>query len=329
VTPIETRLRAELQGRRERLVQVAAVHPEERLVELLRQVDAALERLETPGWGLCKHCHDPIESDRLRADPLLTVCLDCLSPAERRALEHDLNSAARVQRALLPRSELARDGWQVAWLWEPRGAVSGDYVDLLEDDADGGNLDLLLGDVAGKGVAASLLQSHLHALFRALAEPPRPLGEILSRANRLLCQATGPASYATLVAGRLADDGTLHLANAGHPRPLLADRRGVRPVEGAGLPLGLFREAAYEQRQLRLAPGDTLLLYTDGWTEAASAKGEYGVGRAAAALSRAVGSPLPELLASCRDDMDEFLEAAERPDDLTLLAVRRVQASPE
>ena len=118
-------------------------------------------------------------------------------------------------------------------------------------------------------------------------------------------------------------DGTLEMANAGHPRPLLADRRGVRPVEGADLPLGLFCETEYEHRQLRLAPGDTVLLYTDGWTEAETARGEYGVGRAAAALARAARLPLPDLLAACRDDMEAFLGGAERPDDLTLLAIRR------
>jgi sigma-B regulation protein RsbU (phosphoserine phosphatase) len=327
VTPVEARLRSQLEGRRERLAQVATALPEERLEELLREVDAALLRLETPDWGLCTHCRDPIESERLEADPLLTVCLDCLSPGQRRALEHDLESAAEVQRALLPPAELSRDGWQVAWLWEPKGAVSGDYVDLLRHQEGDGGLDLVLGDVSGKGVAASLLQSNLHALFRALAEPPRPLGEILSRANRQFCQATGPASYATLIAGRLAADGTLEMANAGHPRPLLADRRGVRPVEGAGLPLGLFCETEYEHRKLRLAPGNTLLIYTDGWTEAASAKGEYGVGRASAALARGAWLPLPELLATCRDDMEAFLGAAERPDDLTLLAVRRTDPS--
>ena len=321
--PLEIRLRGELDRRRERLVQAVTDLPEERLEELLSQVDDALARLETPDWGLCEECHEPVETDRLEADPLITICLDCLPPAERRALEQDLAGAARVQRALLPPPLLDRDGWRVAWLWEPKGAVSGDYVDVTEREGTGGGLGLVFGDVSGKGVTASLLQSHLHALFRALAEPPSPQEEILARANRLFCQATESASYATLVTGRLALDGVLRLANAGHPRPLLADRRGVRPVEGAGLPLGLFCEAKYEQRELRLAPGDTVLFYTDGWTEAATERGEYGVGRAAAALARAARLPLPELLAACRDDMEAYLDGVQRSDDLTLLAVRR------
>jgi sigma-B regulation protein RsbU (phosphoserine phosphatase) len=327
VSPAEEAVRERLTDRRERLAAFASDQPEGELVELLHRVDQALGRLEVGAWGLCAVCHVAIEPDLLETDPTVSVCFECLSTEERRALERDLESAARVQRALLPARRLTHDGWEVAWLWEPKGAVSGDHVDLLVPEAPGGPLHLILGDVAGKGVAASLLQSHLHALFRALTSPDVPVADLLARANRLFGGATASASYATLVAARLSDDGTLELANAGHPRPLVADRRGVRPVEGSGLPLGLFPGAAYTGHRLRLEAGDVALLYTDGWTEAAKDGEEYGVGRAAAALRHAVGEApgrsLGEILAQCRDDMEHFLDGEERPDDLTLVAVRR------
>ncbi len=323
MNPVEEVVRERLTERRERLAALATDHPEGELVELLRRVDQALGRLEVGAWGLCAVCHVAIEPDLLEIDPAVSVCFECLSSEERHALERDLESAARVQRALLPARHLTHDGWEVAWLWEPKGAVSGDHVDLLGPEIEGDPLHLILGDVAGKGVAASLLQSHLHALFRALTVPDLPLADLLARANRLFGGATASASYATLVAARLTDDGALELANAGHPRPLLADRRGVRPVEGSGLPLGLFAGADYIGHRLELDPGDVLLLYTDGWTEAAKDGEEYGVGRAAAALRQAASRPLPELLASCRDDMEHFLGGEPRPDDLTLVAVRR------
>src|SRR5690606_6096496 len=129
-------------------------------------------------------------------------------------LERDLEGAARVQRSLLPARRIAHDGWEAAWWREPRGPVSGDHVDLLPPRADGEPLHLLIGDVAGKGVAASLLQSHLHALFRALASPPLPLPDLLGRANRLFVEATAAAHYATLVAVRLGPEGVVELANA-------------------------------------------------------------------------------------------------------------------
>lgn len=274
-------------------------------------------------FGPCARCHETMTRLPVAIGPLVSVCFECLTADERRALERDLTSAAKVQRALLPAPVTALLGWEVSYLWQPLGVVSGDHVDVLPPAASGEPLHLLLGDVAGKGVAASLLQAHLHALFRALAPTDLSLCGLLERANQLFNQATTAASYATLTALRLFADGRVQLANAGHPRPLLADARGVRPVEGADLPLGLMPAAAYKTRDLTLSPGETLLLYSDGWTEATNADEEYGIGRAAASFRRAAKLPLPELLAACRADLEAFLDGGPLGDDLSLLAVRR------
>jgi sigma-B regulation protein RsbU (phosphoserine phosphatase) len=277
-----------------------------------------------PDWGTCARCHEAMTRPPVAIGPLVAVCFECLTADERRALERDLTSAARVQRALLPAPATALLGWEVSYHWQPLGVVSGDHVDVLPPAATGAPFHLVLGDVAGKGVAASLLQSHLHALFRALAPSELSLCGVLERANQLFNQATTASSYATLAALRLFDDGRVQLANAGHPRPLLADARGVRPVEGADLPLGLMAAASYKSRDLTLAPGETLLLYSDGWTEATNAADEeYGIGRAAASFRRAAKLPLPELLAACRADLESFLDGGPLGDDLSLLAVRR------
>lgn len=319
----EAVVRDRLLARRARLSDLAASRRDEALVELLRLVDDTLSELEVGTWRLCSVCHGELSADELAGDPLVRVCLECLSLEERRALERDLSAAARVQRALLPPVELRQDDWEVRYLWEPLGAVSGDHVDAVRPADAQGALHLLFGDVVGKGVAAALLQAHLHALFRALASAETGPAELLERANRQFAAATAAASYATFAALRLAGDGRVDLANAGHPRPLLADARGVRPVEGGGLPLGLFAGSRYTGHELRLRPGETLLLYTDGWTEAERDGEEYGIGRAAAALRRAGRLPLAELLAACRADLAAFLDGAPRGDDLTLLAVRR------
>src|SRR6185295_771052 len=318
-------VRDELLERRERLASLALTVRESQLVELLRQVDSALERLDGGNWGHCAVCLGTVEHDRLEADPLVTICLECLSPSERKALERDFEAAARVQAALLPPRHLEHDGWEVSLLWQPLGPVSGDHYDLLRPRNEDEPLHLVVADVSGKGFSASLIQSHLHALLRTLAGPELSLAALLTRANRLLCEVTLPSSYATLLAARLYPGGRVELASAGHPRPLLADRRGVRPVEGAGLPLGLFCEAEHTTRDLQLAVGDTLLFYTDGWTEAATDEEEYGIGRAAAVLRRVKDRPLSEILAACKEDMESFLNGAPRVDDLTLLALRRVE----
>ena len=329
MTPIgsvERVILEQLSQRRERLAGLAEARGEERLVELLRRVDSALERLEHGDWGICVVCEGTVEPSRLMADPTLSICLECLSAEERRALEHDLQAAVRVQAALLPPRTLEHEGWDIAVHWEPRGAVSGDHIDLLKPRAPGEPLHLLLGDVAGKGVAASLIQSQLHAFLRALAGGEEGLARLLGRVNGLLSEATLPSAYATLIALRLYPGGKAELANAGHPWPLLADRRGTRPVEGSNLPLGLLPDAEYSSRWLQLEVGDTLLLYTDGLTEAENGAGEeLGIGRAAAALRRAQDRPLPELLAACRQTMIDFLEGRPRGDDLTLVALRRTE----
>lgn len=321
---------AELGQLRERLVagraaldELARSRPEPRLLELLQRMDDAIREMYSETWGVCAVCHETISPEGMEEHPLISVCLECMTHEQRSALEHDLKSAAGVQRALLPPRRVSHDGWELEYLWEPFGAVSGDHVDIVRPlDADG-PLHLLLGDVAGKGLAASLLQSQLHALFRALAPMHPALSDVFDRANRLFFEATDPSGYATLAALRLYPDGRVFVANAGHPRPLLSDRRGVRPIEDASLPLGMLGDVTYTDREIRLHPGDTLLLYTDGLTEAWRDGDEYGVGRAAAAFRSARGLPLSQLLAACRADLDSFLGGASRGDDLTIVAVRR------
>src|SRR3989442_219810 len=174
-TAEQTYWRTELEQRGERLHE--ALHSpaaDASLSELLTAVDTALSRIDQGTFGLCETCQDAIEAERLLADPLVRFCLDHLTSAEQRALESDLSLAARIQRALLPKLGLAPAGWDVRYHYQPAGVVSGDYCDLFETD---GGLLFALGDVSGKGVAASMLMSHLHAMFRSLAEAGLPLAQ--------------------------------------------------------------------------------------------------------------------------------------------------------
>lgn len=320
---VHSNVRNRLIAGRAALDEITRSLPEPRLIELLRKMDDALQHLRSGTWGICRVCHESISPASMDENPLISICLECMSPEQRDALERDLSSAAEVQRALLPPTSLSHDGWEVEYIWEPHGVTSGDHVDIVRPPTENDPMHLLLGDVAGKGVAASLLQSQLHALFRALAPIEVTLSELLERANQVFFEATSPSSFATLTVTRLYSDGWAVFANAGHPRPLLADRRGVRPIEDASLPLGTVGDAVYTEREIQLRPGDTLLFYTDGVTEAYNGRDEYGVGRAAAALRRASSLRPRELLASCRNDLESFVGGAPRGDDLTMVAVRR------
>jgi sigma-B regulation protein RsbU (phosphoserine phosphatase) len=154
-------------------------------VDLLHQVDSALERMDGGAYGLCEGCYEPIEADRLLADPLLCFCLDHLNDKQRVALQQDLDLASRIQSGLLPHREFHSRHWEACYHYEAAGAVSGDYCELLNPEDASGRLFFSVGDVSGKGVAASLRMAHLHAIMRSLLSAGLPLREIVERANRI------------------------------------------------------------------------------------------------------------------------------------------------
>jgi sigma-B regulation protein RsbU (phosphoserine phosphatase) len=320
----ETVMREQLADRRQRLVAATAFDESPYLGGLLREVDEALDRLDVGTFGLCDVCHDPVESERLLADPLVRLCVDHLTGEQRRALEHDLDSAAKIQAALLPESRLEAGGWQIHFEYRPLGPVSGDHCDLLPANGEDGPFYFLFGDVSGKGVAASILMSHLHALFRSLIELELPLADVVRRANRLFCESTLPSSYATLVAGRADPSGRVELCNAGHCPPLVVRAGEVAPLAATGLPLGLFHTGSFDVSELELGADDFLLLYTDGLSEARNPGGEeYGIGRVGFILQSLSGFSAEATLEACLDDLESFQDGAERGDDLTLMCLRR------
>ena len=323
----DTVLREQLLDRRERLAAaIAGSHPQTDLVDLLQEVDAALERMKDGSYGLCQTCHDPIEPERLISDPLIQYCLDHLTTDQRRSLEQDLELASQIQGTLLPKNDLSRNGWEIHYRFEPAGPVSGDYCDLVADAAKG-DLFFLLGDVSGKGVAASLLMSHLHATFRSLLALGLPLNQLVERANRLFSESTMPAYYATLVCGTAGRSGEVEICNAGHCLPLLVREGKATVMDTPGLPVGLFSSAQYSVTRANLNPGDTLFLYTDGLSEARDGSGaEYSAGRLARFVADRHALPPKELTAACRADLAEFLSGAPKSDDLTIMAIRRARA---
>ncbi len=324
---ISDHVRRELVARRVRLEQAVGRAPAAREYQaLLAEVDAALARLDAGTYGLCDACGEPIEPERLLADPLLRRCLDHLSAEARRGLEQDLELAARIQAALLPPRELELPGWDVAYHFEPFGHVGGDYCDLIPSERDG-TFVFLLGDVSGKGVAASILMSNLHATFRSLAAGPSPIEDMMARANRLFCQSTLTDHYATLVCGRLAPSGDGWLANAGHWPPLLVRRGRVERLDSDGLALGMFCHTAYRPRPVHLGPGDLLVLYSDGLTEACDRDGrEYGTDRLAAhlaGLAAQLDLKARDVVHRLVEDVAAFCAGAAPSDDVTLMVVRR------
>lgn len=324
VTAIEPLLRQQLIDRRQKL-EVAARRTEgtSEISRLLQEVDSALQRMDTGSYGLCDVCHDPIETERLLADPLARLCLGDLTPRQQRDLEDDLELAARIQNGLLPEPSLTLDGWRVAYHYEPAGLVSGDYCDLIRSEGD--TFHFMLGDVSGKGVAASMLMAHLQATFRTLISSALPLAQMLERASRVFCESTLPTHYATLVCGSVSKDGTVQVSNAGHPPPLLVRNGEVQNIEATGLPLGMFSSEQFSVTNFQMSAGDTLLLYTDGVSEALDETGsEYGLERLRKLLAGNGGSSPKEIISNCLVELNGFKRSGVLADDLTLMAIQRV-----
>jgi sigma-B regulation protein RsbU (phosphoserine phosphatase) len=315
-------IREEILARRWRLEQAyQTTRGDAQIERLLQEVDLALSRLDNDTYGLCEVCYEPIERDRLLADPLVRFCLDHLSPAQRQLLEDDLELAKQIQAELLPPQGMTAAGWDTAYHYEGAGLVSGDYCDLLEF---GGHLYFVVGDVSGKGVSAALLMTHLHATFRALVSQDLAIDVIMERASRIFCESTLPTYFATLVCGKATVSGEIELSIAGHQPAIVTHGSDVMTIEATGLPLGMFCDERFTVSRTRLAEGDSLLLYTDGLTEAVDSTGEeYGTRRATDILERNRSRPAGRIIAACLEDLQDFRSGTPRNDDLTIMVVQR------
>jgi sigma-B regulation protein RsbU (phosphoserine phosphatase) len=304
---------------------MASPRANESVRQLLDEVDSALERMEAGTFGACETCHETIEKDRLITDPLVRYCLDHLTASQRRALEQDLELASRLQRGLLPSQNLVFAGWDVCYHYQPLGLVSGDYCDVVTHQNEAEDLYFALGDVSGKGIAACMLMSQLHAIFRTLVASGLTVQALVERASRVFCQSTISSLFATLVLVRAGQAGQIEVCNAGHCPALLQQGGAVKELGATGVPLGMFCEGIYPTQNVEMACGDTLFLYTDGVSEARSANEvEYGVERLKELVASSPAPTAQALVAACLDDLEKFQAGAPLLDDVTVMAIRRV-----
>lgn len=319
IQPATPDLRSELLNWRERL-QTTNPPSTVRLDGLLREVTAAIERLDLESYGVCQVCNERISKETITVDPLARTCFDCLTPAQLAELGDDLDRAWSIQGESLPKQDFKFNGWEVSYHYRPAGPVSGDYCDLMSTDT--GELYFLIGDVSGKGVAASLLMSRLHAIFRSLISMGFGVNELVERANHLFADTTMRPYYATLVCGKAGPDGRVEVCNAGHCAPLLIRRDDVSPIAATGLPVGMFCQERYKSTQIELRQGDRLLLYTDGLSEARDRDDhEYGDTRIHSLLGECGSLPAASIVSRLLDDVRRFSAGAPIMDDLTIMAI--------
>jgi sigma-B regulation protein RsbU (phosphoserine phosphatase) len=319
-------IRHQLQDRQVRLRNaISRVGSEGDLVSLLLQVDSALSKLGTGDYARCEICGEHVGEEDLLRNPLLEYCLCELTPEKQQALEDDLNLARRIQVGLLPEPQLSNAAWDAYYRYEPAGVVSGDYCDLWPHPDEPGTLFFAVGDVSGKGVAASLLMSHIQASCRSLLGAGVALSEVATRVNSQLLKTGIRSHYATLVCGRVNELGDGEIVNAGHCPPYVMRSGRIDRVHATGVPIGLLPDQSYVAERLHLEPGACLMMYTDGLTEAsAGGEEEYGESRLEYVLARNAGNSVArQLVAAVREDLALFLNGVAPADDLTVLAIRR------
>lgn len=188
--------------------------------------------------------------------------------------EQELARAREIQMALLPKEIPQLPGFEIVGAWEPARTVGGDYFDVIKlSDT---KLGICIADVVGKSVSAALLMANVQATVRAFASDADSPAWLCSRVNAVLCSNIASGKFVTLFYGVLdAEHGALHYTNAGHLPPIVVNDSGaVRELDSNGALLGVFPQWNYEESVLQFAPGDRLLLFTDGITEAMNAAGE-------------------------------------------------------
>ena len=243
--------------------------------------------------------------------------------AARRVLEHELALAHDMQMAMLPRRLPARAEIEMAASLTPARSVGGDLYDCIEDDE---GVWFIVADVSGKGVGAALYVAVAKTLFRATVQGGVTVAEVLARMNRELCRDNDQMMFVTAIAGRLTfATGTLVAADAGH-NPALVIGAGGRPAPldlAKGIALGVVEDHVFSERTLRLEPGDTLVLYTDGITEARDPKGEmFGSARLDEVAGYAAKLPVTDMVSALVSAVTRFVDGAPPDDDLTILAMR-------
>lgn len=238
----------------------------------------------------------------------------------------ELDQAAEIQRNLLPTSVPKVEGVDLAGYNSPCRGVGGDYYDFLPYPD--GRVGVLVGDVAGKGMPASLLMSSLQARVQVLFEEPSNLAALVTRLNRIISSNCPSNRFITFFIAVLdPKTGELTYVNAGHNPPLVAHADGsVEKLEGTGLILGILPMATYEQRTCRLGPGDALLLFSDGVTEPVNPNGdeEFGEERLARVLAGLRGQSAESIIKCVNQKVEEFTAGAPPADDITLVVAKRL-----
>jgi sigma-B regulation protein RsbU (phosphoserine phosphatase) len=303
------------------------------LLARVQQLDSLLPVIVMTGWGsvdlaveaMRRGVRDFVQKPWDNAQLLATLRQEIEAGRARRrqdaAEQRELSEALRIQTRLLPQNVPQIDGWELAVSWQPASGVGGDCFDTIRFGDT--RLALSIADVVGKGIPAALLMSNLQAAVRAFASEAVEPQALCHQVNRILCGNIAEGRFISFFYCVLdATAGVITYTNAGHYLPMLVRADGTVERLGAGGPvLGVLSEAEYEQASVTLGPGDRLVLYTDGLTEARdSADDEFGEDRLLAAAVEHRGCSAPALQARLTAAVAAFTGGLQQ-DDATLIVL--------
>jgi serine phosphatase RsbU (regulator of sigma subunit)/pSer/pThr/pTyr-binding forkhead associated (FHA) protein len=240
---------------------------------------------------------------------------------EKAKLEQELALASQIQMAILPDADHAGPFYRASAATLPCRMIGGDFYDYL--DLPGNLFGFALGDVAGKGPSAALLSAMMQGIFAAQAASTEGPAATVSRVNLALFRRGVEARFVTLLYGILSADGKLTYCNAGHNAPVLINRRGIQRLETGGPPAGLFEMSVYNEGSVVLEPGDSLVVFSDGVSEALSSDGrEFGDDRIIACVTALKEQGPQQVLRELYASVKTFTVGAAQNDDVTALVVR-------
>ena len=243
---------------------------------------------------------------------------------ERERFERELALASEIQQRFQPTAPPHVNGYELQGISFPCYEIGGDYYDFIERDD--GRLVIALGDVSGKGTAAALLMSSLHAAIHAQSASHNSLVATISAVNRYLADNIPANRFVTLFYAELDPEaGTLAFLNAGHNPPLIVHSAGtVEQLASGGLPLGIKPDAEYREGRTQLQKGDVLVIYSDGVTEAVSPTGEeFGATRLYEVVSRNIEASAAGIRDRIESSLTKFAQGTSAADDITLVIVKR------
>ena len=239
-------------------------------------------------------------------------------------MQEEVRLASKIQMELLPSSSPDVAGYSVAGRTIPAQVVGGDYFDFIAIDDH--RIAVCLGDVTGKGLPASLLMANLQATLRSHTLNVESPKLCLERSNRLLFQSTSPEKFATVFYAILdSQKHTLFFSNAGQDHPFhISTSKQIQRLKTGGIPLGMLGEFTYEEESISLEPGDTLVIYSDGVTEAMNKNGDqFGEERLASVLATSTGDTVDAIIGRIVDAVKQHAGSTPQSDDVTIVVVKR------